>query len=144
MPLIRRRLREYWIAYVVPFLVADPTQEELDGLVMVTEQFWDDYFRDLYAGSDTEYYGIEIDVEQTLFGAGIPDERYNYLIDFNTTVLFNIDTVAPTVNEIFTTMANANFQSYILDYVRTQPAFISTNRVEFSATEVILPGEVPA
>jgi hypothetical protein len=124
------------LAYVIPLLDTEPTEEEVAGLVDVTEQFWDEFFEQFYDGTGIMYRGIELVVDGAFFNAGIPDERFDYYINFNTTVLYEDNPLTlPNPIETFEIMASADFGDYVRRFVRTQPAFNSASEVVFRAQE---------
>jgi uncharacterized membrane protein YhaH (DUF805 family) len=78
-----------YLACVVPNLVPEPTEDDLAGLLAATNLFWDKsfvYFFPLYQGIEQFAYSS--------YGSGIPEERFNYIVYFNTTVLFNEDSLS--------------------------------------------------
>jgi hypothetical protein len=124
------------LAYVIPLLVTELTEEQLAGLVDVTEQFWDEFFGQFYDGTEILYRGIELVVDDYFFNAGIPEERFNYYINFDTTVLYEDNSRPPPgPNETFEIMASADFEDYVSRFVRTQSAFNSATEVAFRAQE---------
>lgn len=149
VPLQRVRVTDYYLAYVIPALTELPSDEDLARLIAVTVEFWDGYFEAFYADTEIQYVGIQLTPEETAFEAGIPEARFNYYINFNTTVLYELDSpVPPGPGETFDIMADAVFETYILQYVRAIPQppanpFISNNEVVFRAQEILVPGEVP-
>jgi hypothetical protein len=133
---IRIRVPDFYLAYVTPLLVTKPTEEQVTGLVDVTEQFWDELFERLYDGTTILYRGTELVVDEDFFNTGIPEERFNYYINFNTTVLYEDNSrLPPGPEETFEIMASADFEDYVSRFVRTQPAFNSTTEVAFRAQE---------
>jgi hypothetical protein len=123
------------LAYVIPQLVTKPTEEQVAGLVDVTEQFWDEFFEQFYVGTQILYQGIELVVEEDFFNRGIPEKRFNYCINFDTTVLYKDNSLPPPhSNETFDMMASADFEYYV-SLVRTHPAFEGSTEVAFRAQE---------
>ena len=146
-PFIRIRVTDYYIAYVIPLLTEPPTPEEAAELLAVTRDFWFEYFVDFYADSEIQFRDLVLTIDEEKFGMGIPEERYNYFLDFDTVVLYAEDSPEPPgARETFSIMSRADFVSYILDYVRSLPTFISCNEVEFQAIEFLVtvrPTRVP-
>jgi hypothetical protein len=133
---IRIHVIDFYLAYVIPLLVTELTEEQLAGLVDVTEQFWDEFFGQFYDGTEILYRGIELVVDDYFFNAGIPEERFNYYINFDTTVLYEDNSRPPPgPNETFEIMASADFEDYVSRFVRTQSAFNSATEVAFRAQE---------
>lgn len=140
---IQVRVRDYFLAYVIPNLTVQPTPEQTAALITITETFWDAYFKEKYPRSPQRYIGIQIIPNEVRYRAGIPEQKFNFYIDFNTTVAFEGgSTNLPATQALFDVMAQANFQSYILNYVRRvnidPNPFRSNNEVIFRASERIV------
>jgi hypothetical protein len=135
---------DYYIAYVVPDLTAEPTPEQAALLLNTTKDFWTKFFEAKYATGDIKFQGLELTIKMALYEDASPlpadKDRFNYYINFDTVVLYDLGSATPLgPKETFEIMADADFTMYILDYVRKQPAFVSNNEVEFEATATLKP-----
>ena len=138
----RIRVREYFLAYGIPGLTAEPSQADLDALLAATEMFWFTYFQNFYANMpDIQFIGLNLNPELVLFNPMIPNEpTLNYYIDFDTVILYELDSAEPPdAAETFGIMANADFEDYILNFVQPINAFVSCDEVLFEAQEFFVP-----
>lgn len=131
---IRGPVRDHYIAYAVPQLKAEPTEAETAELLEVTKQFWTSYFATYYTDKDIIFEGVELVIDEKLYNAGKPESHFNYYLDFDAVILYDLNSAEPpNATETFAIMTQADFADYILSYIRTIPAFASTNEVTFRA-----------
>ena len=114
----------------------------------LTIQYFEEVFGNLYNSSDPEFGGVsltvfnsvESEIDDTQYNAGIPEEKYNIYMSFNTDIIFStLSTVIPTVDELFDIMVEAINPTYIVNYVWQAPEtpFISTQEVLMEAVQVL-------
>ena len=131
------------IAYVVPGLSSIPLDADIESLRLATEQFFDDTFEDLFAIPGLEYTDLELSVLQSFWEYGFPEERFNWVVEFNLGVHFASSSFSPPTGvdilEILTT--GSDLVSYISDYVREIPGtpFGSTSEVIIQELSMLSP-----
>lgn len=110
---------------VIPDLATKPKSAEVTALVQITMEFWDQHFHHAFAESGVVYKGLEMDVQDIRFEAGIPEERFNYFIAFSTVLFFDESSVdeLPHPDAVYNDMITANFEHYIRQYVRKVAQF---------------------
>lgn len=133
-----RRVVKGFLAYVAPRLTELPSDSEVVELMTMTREFYDKVFRDVYQDQPTMLFRTVILEPLThQFGAGIPEDQFNYYIPFDANFLYETDSDTPlSVAEHFSIMAQANYTDYILNYIRTKPwPLRSTTVVRFNIRE---------
>lgn len=113
--------------------VRQPTQAEIDGLLVETNRFFSDYLPTVYPGVFSTFSSDNTDVT---FDA---NANFPVNLDFDANVVFQgTDASAPTAGEVFASMQAADLQNYIQNYVwnsepRGTSLFFDTQRSEYGA-----------
>jgi hypothetical protein len=153
--LIRIRVTRYYIIYSIPRLEGRPDDAAVDDLTSRTEAFWNGFFEEKYADTETMYRGIQItpariiqEGDEAASSVELLDGNFNYYIEFNTTILYELESTGQlSAGQTFNTMAeDSDFVEYILDFVRKVAGFgfSSTNEVKFKAWEELVEGTFAA
>ena len=130
-PLVRVSVPEYYLLYDIPLVFEKPSRKVADQLIMVTEQFWDQFFTEFYSDGVIQYRGIQQLSEEILFedlSGGVDGTPY-YLVIFKTTLLYLGSVEPPGPDDTLEVMRNADFMGYIMNYVRSIPEFALTSEV---------------
>ena len=111
------------LCYTAPELTSMPTEDELDDLLDVTNEFFEDYLEDFYDYTKFDFEGIDLWIGEKSFVAGEFCAEYIGTLDFHKD--------APSANDVGTTLSNAPFEDYITDYLdELDSGFKSTEEVE--------------
>ena len=142
--LVRVRVTDYFIAYGVPGMPGEPTEADVQELLEQTRMFWTGYFEEHYADKpDIKFNGLNLQIVETMFNAGIPEPQFNFWIEFDTVVLYDLDTATPPgAMETFQIMSDADFVPYIIDHVRSIPVFETNDEIDFRAIEMLVPASL--
>ena len=113
--------------------VREPTQEEIDGIIIETNRFFTDVFSAAY-GADFVSFSADNSV-MSFMGEG---DTYPVRIDFDAAVTFAEGATPATRDEIFTAMQNSDLNVYIQMYAwEAAPVmaslFYDTQRVKYDA-----------
>ena len=120
----------------------------------LTIQYFEEVFGLLYNSSNpgadvvssTEFNSVGSEIDDTQYNAGIPEQKYNIYMSFNTEVIFStLSTVIPTADELFDIMVDAINPTYIVNYVwqAAETPFISTQEVLMEAVQILEIAETP-
>jgi hypothetical protein len=145
---IRRvALPRTYIAFSVVEWERPPTPQETVFVVQLTTLYFEEVFTGLYADADSSLERVEMELVTSLYEEGIPEERYNIYLEFNTSVVFRIvnDTTVqlPQASDLFNQTVEAILDTtYVYDYLwqvdRESPYFRTQEVVAAAAVE--LPG----
>lgn len=108
-----------------------PTQEETDGLMVETTRFYTDILTQAYPNLDS----FDATLVSVDFNAG---NDLPVLIDFDANAFFTDGTTIPTAAEVFSVLEDANYETYIQEYVwNSAPVgtsiFFETQEVAYNA-----------
>jgi hypothetical protein len=121
-----------YIAFAAPEATREPTQEEYALMTDLTSEYLDSYITGYYKNdADSSFIRTELTLKDTLYNAGIPDERFNVYMEFFAKLVFSSESALPTSDEAFALVRDSISPDYILDYVRSAVGtpFESTNEV---------------
>jgi len=145
-PLLRRvAIPPYFIAYAAPLADREPTADEYLLIGQLTTLYFEEVLGAMYNNADpdfgvissTTFDSVESVINETRYNAGIPEEKFNLYISFETDVVFSNDSsIIPNATELYDIMAEAINPTYIVNYVWQAPEspFISTQEVLMNVT----------
>jgi uncharacterized surface protein with fasciclin (FAS1) repeats len=115
------RVTDYYIAFVAGDGAAEPTAAQYDEILKRTNDWFKQYFTKKYANDPkVKFLDVKSELNKTAYKAGIPEARFNILMDFSFSDLsYTLDSTPPTADETFKIMRSAITPDYILQQVRT-------------------------
>ncbi|CAB9513377.1 expressed unknown protein [Seminavis robusta] len=111
----------------------EPTQEEIDGLMVQTTAFYDQLLRAQFPNLDS-FEAVFVPPAEFNAGNNLP-----VLINFDANAFFQTGTTVPSAAEVFAVLEGANYQDYITMYVwNSEPVgagniFFETQEVAYNA-----------
>ncbi|CAB9514684.1 expressed unknown protein [Seminavis robusta] len=114
--------------------VREPTTEEINGLVVETDAFYDMVLQMAYPTTYIAGSAMLTNIAETFDAA----ETFPVILDFDLMATFSTDeATAPTTEEIFAVMFSANYQDYLQNHVwiaepQGDSLFFDTERVSFT------------
>jgi hypothetical protein len=140
---IRRvALPRTYIAFSVVDWDRPPSPQETVFVVQLTTLYLEEVFTGLSADADFSLERVEMEVITSSYEEGIPEERYNIYLEFNTSVVYRIvnDTVQlpPAIDLFNQTMAAILDTTYVYDYlwqVDRESPYFRTQEVVAAAVE---------
>jgi len=141
-------IQPYYIAYAASAAQREPTEEEYQQMANLTTLYFEEVLGTMYSNAEpdfgvvsfTKFDSVVSSIDSTQYNAGIPEEKYNLYISFETEVVFSTEsTIIPEASELFDIMQEAISPTYIVNYVWQLPEspFISTQEVLMEAVQVL-------
>jgi hypothetical protein len=129
-----------YLALVAQDLSVEPTANQYKALTRSLEEYFTATLQDLNE-FDTELVEIVLTNEFNLFEEGIPDERFNILMNFDLSATFSDNAInIPDEEAIFSALLEFGITSeLIIDVVRTLAPFQTVNEVVFRTSDLEAP-----
>jgi hypothetical protein len=134
---------EFFLGYAIPGSTGLPPDDEVEQVRLATEQFFKDYFEELFdtALPVVQFRGIQIFVNSTEF---FP-EGDEIGITYSAVIEFSGNSDPLSREEILFLMGGADFVDYVINYLRplAGTVFEGTTAVHFCGAIVSIPAKEP-